>query len=103
MADVQHLLNLLAGLVLRQQPARRPPRCFDSRFAFPRDRTYVYAYAYVYIHVYIHVCGSDGFCVAGLRGTSSQAPCPGLGPTEERASFSRVSHVHVAEAVAGTL
>ena len=41
--------------------------------------------------------------VAGLRGTSSQAPCPGLGPTEERASFSRESHVHVAEAVAGTL
>ena len=52
MADVQHLLNLLAGLVLRQQPARRPPRCFDSRFSFPRDRTYVYAYAYVYVYVY---------------------------------------------------
>ena len=25
--------------------------------------------------------------MTGLRGTSSQAPCPGLGPTEERAPF----------------
>ena len=33
--------------------------------------------------------------MTGFRGTSSQAPCPGLGPTEERASFSRVSHVAV--------
>ena len=25
--------------------------------------------------------------MTGLRGTSSQTPCPGLGPTEERAPF----------------
>ena len=31
--------------------------------------------------------------MTGLRGTSSQAPCPGLGPVEERTPFSRMSHV----------
>ena len=28
--------------------------------------------------------------MTGLRGTSSQAPCPGLGPAEERTPFSHV-------------
>ena len=85
MADVQHLLNLLAGLVLRQQPARRPPRCFDYRFAFPRDRSYVYAHAYMSMSMSMSMSVAMMGSVAGLCGTSSQAPCPGLGPTEERA------------------
>ena len=33
--------------------------------------------------------------MTGLCGTSSHASCPGLGPTEERVSFSRMFHVAV--------
>ena len=34
--------------------------------------------------------------MTGLRGTSSQTPCPGLGPTEERAPFRMALDVLVA-------
>ena len=50
---------------------------------------------YGYVYDYDYDYGYESYFMTGLRGTSSQAPCPGLGPAEERAPFSHMSHVAV--------
>ena len=50
---------------------------------------------YGYVYDYDYDYGYESYFMTGLRGTSSQAPCPGLGPAEERTPLSRMSHVAV--------
>ena len=51
------------------------------------DDDYGYDYDYDYDYDYMTMTAS----MTGLCGTSSQALCPGLGPTEERTPFPQSS------------